>query len=320
MKKIILKDRIYGELKIDSPVIIELIKSKPLQRLKKICQYGVPDEFYHLKNYSRFEHSIGVFLLLKKLGASEEEQIAGLLHDISHTAFSHVVDWVLGDGKTEEFQNEQFKKFIEKTNIPEILLKHQYSLKRIVHHSNYSLLEQNIPNLCADRIDYAIREFPKKAAKICLENMINYKGRIVFKDKESAYLFAINFLKKQTIHWGGFEAASRYRLFANALKIALNEKIINFEDFWQNDNYILKKIKKAKNKEIQKILKVLRNRSLKNFQKSREVVYKKFRYVDPEFLEDGKFVRLSTLDLDFKKQLERVRKNNEKGIALPKIN
>ena len=33
-------------------------------------------------------------LLIKKLGGSVEEQIAGLLHDVSHTAFSHVIDYV----------------------------------------------------------------------------------------------------------------------------------------------------------------------------------------------------------------------------------
>jgi HD superfamily phosphohydrolase len=33
-------------------------------------------------------------LLVRRLGASLEEQIAALLHDVSHTAFSHVIDSV----------------------------------------------------------------------------------------------------------------------------------------------------------------------------------------------------------------------------------
>lgn len=45
----ILNDKIYGKVEVKSPVMIELIKSAPMQRLKKISQFGVPDEFYHLK-------------------------------------------------------------------------------------------------------------------------------------------------------------------------------------------------------------------------------------------------------------------------------
>lgn len=35
-----LEDRLYGSLEIDNPLIIELINSKPVQRLKGITQSG----------------------------------------------------------------------------------------------------------------------------------------------------------------------------------------------------------------------------------------------------------------------------------------
>jgi len=117
----ILKDRIYGSFNISSPLIAALIESKPFQRLKNISQMGPPTTFYHIKNYSRYEHSIGVFLLLKHLGASDNEQIAGLLHDVSHTTFSHVIDWVVGTGKNENYQDDQHFNFIKKTEIVRIL-------------------------------------------------------------------------------------------------------------------------------------------------------------------------------------------------------
>lgn len=316
---LIIKDKIYGKFIVNSPLLIELINSQPFQRLKKISQYGVPDPYYHLKNYSRFEHSIGVFLLLKMLNANEEEQIAGLLHDISHTAFSHVVDWVIGDGKSEEFQNEKHENYLLKSEVADILKKYSYDPKKIANHQNYKLLEQELPNLCVDRIDYSIREFPAKIVKYCIKNMINYHGLIVFKNKESALLFAKNFLKRQMNHWGGFEAASRYRLFANILKNALNEKIIEFNDFWKDDNYILNKINNAKNKKINTALNLLKQKSLLNLPKSREVVYKKFRFVDPKFLNNGKVQKLSKIDLNFKKDLESAKIKNSQGITIPKI-
>ncbi|MDP2649316.1 MAG: HD domain-containing protein [bacterium] len=320
MKTLDIKDKIYGNFQIDSPIIIELINSKPLQRLKRISQFGVPDEFYHLKNISRYEHSIGVFLLLKSLGASEEEQIAGLLHDVSHTAFSHVIDWVLGEGTDEEFQDAKHHDFINESEIKKILQKYKYDPAKIANHKNFSLLEFDIPNLCADRIDYAIREFPQNIARQCFGRMMNFQRRIVFADQKSAYLFADNFLKRQTEHWGGFEAASRYRLFADALKIALDDKTTNFDDFWKDDEYILKKIKKSKNQKIQAILSSLRNKSLKKFQPSHKVVHKKFRYVDPEFLFNGKLYRLSKADKEFNKKLKQAEKLNKKGVLIPEIN
>ena len=39
---------------------------------------------------THFEHSLGAFILVRRLDAALDEQIAALLHDASHTAFSHV--------------------------------------------------------------------------------------------------------------------------------------------------------------------------------------------------------------------------------------
>lgn len=319
MKTLNIKDKIYGEFQIDSPVIIELINSKPLQRLKGISQYGVPDEFYHLKNYSRFDHSLGVFFLLKNLCASEEEQIAGLLHDISHTAFSHIVDWVIGDGKTENHQDDKHVDFLIRSEAADILKRFHFDPKRIANHHYFPLLEQDIPDLCADRIDYSVKEFPLKIARQCIAALTVKNRKIVAKDLESASLFARNFLQRQLEHWQGFEAASRYRLFANLLRKALNLKLIDFSDFWQDDNFVLNKVKKSKDKDIQKLLSILRNKSLKKYPKSGEAVFKKFRYIDPLFLSKNKLVRLSEVNKDFKTELEEAKKNNKKGIVLPDI-
>lgn len=85
-------DPIYGKMRIQKPVLIELLSAPSVIRLKNISQFGIPDQYYHLKNYSRFEHSVGVMILLRKLGASVEEQAAGLLHDVSVSAFSHIIN------------------------------------------------------------------------------------------------------------------------------------------------------------------------------------------------------------------------------------
>lgn len=315
----IIKDRIYGKLEINTQAILELINSKPLKRLKGIAQFGVPDEFYHLPNYSRYEHSLGVMLLLKKLGATEEEQIAGLLHDVSHTAFSHVIDWVVGDGKTEDYQDQQHGRYITNSEIPVILERFGYSVKRIIDYHNFGLLERDLPDLCADRVDYSLREFPTDVVATCMSAMSSKDNKIVFINEQSALLFASNFLKQQMEHWGGFEAASRYRLFADVLRQTLKEGTITEDDFWQNDNFVINKIAASKNKDIQNKLNTLRNKSLKHLPKSNVTVYKKFRYVDPQFVNNNKLVRLSKTNQEYAQRLEKARETNELGIVVPSV-
>ena len=313
MKRMTLVDKIYGKEAITSPILIELIKSNPIQRLKKINQFGIPNKYYHKKNYSRYDHSVGVFILLKKLGASEEEQIAGLLHDTSHTAFSHVYDWVIGSGATEDAQDKIHEKFIA-SNLKEVFKKHNLNLKKIANYENFKFLERNVPMLCADRLDYGFREMSLKSAKICFQDLTVKDKRIVFKTKRSAVIFAQAFLNNQIKHWGGLEAVSRYEILSTALKIALKEKIINKNDFWSTDEDLLKKINKAGNKEIRRLLKILTNKSLKSFPRSNWVKHKKFRYVDPDFLNGQKIFKLSKADKDFQLRVKLAEKENKKGI------
>ena len=150
-----LHDVNYGTFQVTEPVLTELILSKEIQRLKSIDQFGVPVRYVSFKTFSRYEHSIGVMLLLRKLGANLEEQVAGLIHDASHRAFSHVVDWALADGAkgNESFQDDSHKSRLEGTNIATIVKKHGIDFDRIIDTKSYTLLECDLPGLCADRVD-----------------------------------------------------------------------------------------------------------------------------------------------------------------------
>src|SRR5947208_342923 len=100
-------DRVYGDAVIEEPGILELIGCPTFERLKGVRQAGPSALAFPFKNVTRFEHSLGVFLLLRRLGADRREQVAGLLHDISHTAFSHAVDFLISS--REQDHHEQLK-------------------------------------------------------------------------------------------------------------------------------------------------------------------------------------------------------------------
>lgn len=315
----VIADKIYGKVKIDDPVLLRLLKSPSILRLKKISQYGVPDKYYHLKNYSRYEHSVGVMLLLRKLGATLEEQVAGLLHDVSTLAFSHVTDWVFSKGSegVEDLHDSIHEEFVRKTEIPKILEKFDFSIERILNEENFTLLERKIPDLCADRVDYALREFKywlnPSLINESIRSLVNFNGEIVFSDSDTAFDFATSFLELQTEHWGGYEATARYHLFSKALKIALKEGLVSKEDFYGEEGVVLSKIEGSQNEEARSILTTLRRKEIKDFEASvGKRVRKKFRYVDPKIIVDGKLVRLSKLVPSFQKTIDKHRKINKR--------
>src|SRR5579872_5841205 len=93
MTKHVVHDDVYGTYNIHEPVLIDLLQSSAVTRLKGIHQGGSAYLVMKRRDNTRFEHSVGVMSLIRCLGGSLHEQIAGLLHDVSHTAFSHVVDY-----------------------------------------------------------------------------------------------------------------------------------------------------------------------------------------------------------------------------------
>jgi len=311
-------DRLYGKVIITEPVLLELLEAPSVLRLKDVSQLGVPDKYWFVKGFSRYEHSIGVMLLLRRLGASLEEQVAGLLHDVSHAAFSHVIDWVVRDGHggEEDFQDSKHLEYIQRSKLPAILTKYGYDVDRIAGCGEYfSLLEKETPNLCADRVDYALHEFSEDVVFQTLSHLVVVDGGIVFDNVGAAYIFAKNFLHSQMKHWGGFEGISRFYLFSELLKHAIAKNIISFDDLWGSESEALGVLEKNSDVYMRRIFDVLLLPSLVHLPVSKEPVHKKFRHVDPlVMVEGGKLERLSAINKVFKEELQAARAKNEKGV------
>lgn len=304
-----INDRIYGRFNIKEPVLIELIKSKPVQRLKHISQFGIPDEYYFVKGFSRYEHSIGVMILLKKLDADLEEQIAGLLHDVSHYAFSHVIDWVLDNSEKEDYQDQILADFIGKSEIKSVLQKYGFDHRRIANLHNFKILEQEVPDLCADRLDYVFREFElwssRKDLNYCINHLARNDKTIVFKNKKAAQILGYLFLKCQIEHWTSIYPVTGYYFFADLLKKALSKKIISMKDFLGIEKDIIKKLKKSRDSEIMELMQIFTAKEyIKN--KINKNVKKKIRFADPKYLAKKRILKLSENDQSFKKAIEQV--------------
>jgi uncharacterized protein len=316
----LIKDKVYGEEEVNEPVLIELINSKTLQRLKEVSQQGLPQDYYHRIIFSRFDHSIGVMILLRRLDANLEEQVAGLLHDISHTAFSHVVDWVLGDPTKEDYQDNNHISTIENSEVPEILNSHGFNYKKIADIESFSLLEKPAPSLCVDRFDYTIRELKDlgkdNLVKLYMENLKNINGQMVFKTKQSAESFANEYLKLQKEHWAGNEARARYHILSQVLKKAIDLELISKEDLMKTDQFIMSILENSKNQEIIEQLDMLKNGFKIEESEGGIELKKKFRYIDPEVLTNEGIVNLTKISSGYNHELEKEKAKKDSFVRI----
>ncbi len=318
------KDRIWGEFDVQEKVLQELFTSPQILRLKKIAQFGLPYEYYPLPGFNRYEHSVGVMLLIRKLNGSLEEQIAGLTHDVSHTAFSHLVDWVIGDRKDESFQDNRHLEVMLQDGIASLLRRYGFSPESLADYEKYKLLEQPAPALCADRVDYAIREFKDWAnpsiVNLCVNEVRAENGRIVFASHDSALEFARSYMKLQREHWGGAEWMLRWQLFSEVLKHGLKKKIVNLEDFTGEDSQVLDKLQASGDERVINELNSLRGalsyRIIKFGERSDYLLHKKFRFIDPKYIENDEIKLLSESDSSYRELLEHEQENNKRGIAI----
>jgi HD superfamily phosphohydrolase len=154
---ILIRDELYGEVKVFEPVLVELLRSPEVQRLQGISQYGVTAHLGLTPRVTRLEHSVGAMLLVRKVGGTSEEQIAALLHDISHTVLSHDVDYALSRLGEESYHEVHKTRYLETTTLPDILVRHQIDQK-VFDEALFPLVEMPSPKLCADRLDYALRD------------------------------------------------------------------------------------------------------------------------------------------------------------------
>lgn len=243
-------DAVYGPVEITEPVICDLMASRALQRLKDIDQSGYYEPHFPGISYSRFVHSVGVYLLLKKYNASLEEQIAGLIHDVSHSVFSHCIDYALdvGSQKEQNHQDNIFTAFVKKTDVSDIVSRFGFDLEYLLNDVHFPLKEAPLPDLCADRIDYSlrtavtIREITDQEARAILTTLTVSDNRWVFQDLPSAQRYAELFLKLNTRYYASLSSAVMLWTVGDYLRHALDRGYINTDDLYTTDKLVLEKL------------------------------------------------------------------------------
>lgn len=311
-------DAIYGGFDITEPVLQDIIKSKAFQRLANINMGSwAPKNPFLSASYSRYEHSIGVFLLLRKYGASIQEQIAGLIHDVSHSAFSHLSDRLFGDkisAQTSEYQDSVHNDFINNSDIAEIIENHGFALGEILDDTNFILKEKTLPDLCADRMDYGLRAIShlKRYGYMLDIDVRDLANKFVVTDMgfvmqniDSARQFTKIFNFADEHIYSCFDTVFFETMMTEICLDAITKGILTYDDFWKLTDWEI--LKKMQDSEID-FSKMYRNPEdwrADTTDISARTEFQKLRRIDPLLIDiDGKIKHLSEIDATYAQYIQ----------------
>lgn len=294
-------DRVYGSARIEDRRILDLIACPTFERLKGIRQAGPSALAFPFKTVTRYEHSLGVYCLLDRLGAGFTECVAGLLHDISHTAFSHATDFLF-TSEEQDFHEKLKPEFLERADIAAALARIGLEPEAFYDDSIYPLLERPLPELCADRLDYFFRDSlacgvstPAQIARF-LDHLVVVDRTIAFDEIATARAAVELFAVMNRDWWAGPTEAFIYNEFADVLKLALTHRIISRADLLGDDAAILNRLEGSGCAAIARGLdRIVR------FDPARLIGYvpkvqPKMRRLDPAVVFAGELLRLSAID------------------------
>jgi len=169
----VFKDPVHGYVHVRDQVIWDLIATKEFQRLRRIRQLGTTFLVFHGAEHSRFNHSLGVYEIVRRIvddifqGRPEWDHserllalCAALLHDVGHGPFSHAFENVFGTNH-EEYTR---KVLLGDTEIHEVLSRVSKEFpERIAQVIDKNYTNQQVVSLIssqidADRMDYLQRD------------------------------------------------------------------------------------------------------------------------------------------------------------------
>lgn len=318
----------YGKIDVAEPVLIELLNCSAIQRIKNVRQYGIRSivDGYGDK-YTRYEHCVGVWALLRMHGASLEEQIAGLLHDASHTVFSHVGDFLFKQADCQKsYQDDIHDNFLEKMGVDKIVNKYGLRLEDVVPKDGIHVaLDQSLPDICADRLEYNIQEgllagiLNKEDVLNILANVKFEKGKWFFTDVASAAKLAKASLHGTRFIWGGPMSYVMDTLTAKALRRSIELGIITMDDIhYSVDDVVWNKVCQSNDQEIADLTKKIKNSKNIFYMADKDnhdvFVRSKFRGINPLVRAcDGSLKRLTELDSSFAHDYENIKKQIAQG-------
>ena len=242
--------------------ITRLSETPPMQRLKQVgmncgCEYVALHREDMCRRYTRFEHSVGVALIVWHFTQDAKQAIAGLFHDISTPAFAHVVDFLNGDHLTQESTEAPTPEMIDNSpEIQAILAELNLTTADVSDYHLYPIADNASPQLSADRLEYTFGNFIQYG--VCgmddIERFYNAlsagtnehgQPEIIFTDPNIAEEFALRSMKCSYVYVSDSDRFTMQYL-AELLKFAMQGgHPLTMDDLYTTEERVIGKLKKC---------------------------------------------------------------------------
>ena len=288
------------ELGIDTkPGFLEkYLKAPSLIRLKKVGYFCGMDyaskDIYNFSEYiSRYDHSLSVALLTYKLTKDKKATIAALFHDVGTPCFSHVIDYMNGDYEKQESTEMFTEEIIKKDAYLQRYLKQDgIDIKDIINFKQYTIVDNDRPKLCADRLDGIIlngigwiKNINKEDISKILKDLTIYNNED--NEKEIGFIheeMARKVLEKSREideYCHSNEDSYMMELLAKITKKAIESNYLKYEDLYHlNEEELFCSLNHIKNISLKKYLHIFKNVKKKDIPKI-EVHNIKARIINP---------------------------------------
>lgn len=240
------------------PFLRAFSAAPPMARLKDVgmncgCEYTRFPRFADIGPYSRYDHSMGVALIVWHFTGDRKQALAGLFHDIDTPVFAHVVDFLNGDHLRQESTEAGTADCIAAS--PELRgLLEQYGLTvaQVADYHQYPIADNPSPALSADRLEYT------------LGNALHYgfadigqlhgfyedltvgedeagRPELVFRTPETAVAFTRTALRNSHVYVADEDRFAMQSL-ADVLRLALERGTLRRDELWGTEPVVIQKL------------------------------------------------------------------------------
>lgn len=238
--------------------LCEAAETDVMSRLRDVgmncgCEYTNFPRFRNLIGYSRFDHSLGVALIVWRHTHDRVQAMSGLLHDVSTPVFSHVVDFLKDDHLKQEATEAGTEERIRSSEaLLAVLEKHGLTVDSVKDYHAYPIADNDSPKLSADRLEYSLGNMfnyrfadldtvQRLYGDICVGQNECGEAELMFAHAECAFEFADCALSCAGVYVSDEDRYGMQRL-AELLRGAIEIGVIGTEDLDGTEPVIIEKL------------------------------------------------------------------------------